>query len=54
MGGADDPSIGDALIGFLLIGGAGVVIPALVVLPLVGLGIWLTHVRRHRRARRSA
>ncbi|MER5201060.1 hypothetical protein ACWD3J_46720 [Streptomyces sp. NPDC002755] len=54
MGGADDPSIGEALITFLLVGGAGVVIPAVVVLPLVGLGIWLTHVRRRRRARHPA
>jgi hypothetical protein len=43
MGGADGPSVGDALIAFLLIGGAGVLIPAAVVLPLIGLGIWLTH-----------
>ncbi|MFD9436663.1 hypothetical protein [Streptomyces sp. NPDC060002] len=54
MGGADDPSTGDALIGFLLVGGAGVAIPAVVVLPLVGLGIWLTHAWRRRRARHSA
>ncbi|MDR6981169.1 hypothetical protein J2X68_007911 [Streptomyces sp. 3330] len=54
MGGADDLSIVDLLITFLLVGGAGVVIPAAVVLPLVGLGIWLTHAWRRRRARRSA
>ncbi|MET8166422.1 hypothetical protein ABZT34_19565 [Streptomyces sp. NPDC005329] len=54
MGGTDDPSTGDALITFLLIGGAGVAIPAVVVLPLVGLGIWLTHAWRRRRARNSA
>jgi hypothetical protein len=53
LGGTDDPTIGEALIGFLLIGGAGVAIPALVVLPVVGLGIWLTHVRRHRRGSRD-
>ncbi|MFJ9024546.1 hypothetical protein ACIRPU_31920 [Streptomyces sp. NPDC102259] len=54
MGGTEDPSTGDALITFLLIGGAGVAIPAVVVLPLVGLGIWLTHAWRRRRARHSA
>ncbi|MEU9272920.1 hypothetical protein AB0E04_47210 [Streptomyces sp. NPDC048251] len=54
MGGADDLSTGDVLITFLFVGGAGVVIPAAVVLPLVGLGIWLTHVWRRRRARHSA
>ncbi|MEU2283784.1 hypothetical protein ABZ614_17930 [Streptomyces sp. NPDC013178] len=54
MGGTDDPTIGEALIGFLLIGGAGVVIPALVVLPAIGLGVWLTHALRRRRAKRSA
>ncbi|GAB7103554.1 hypothetical protein JCM4814A_18680 [Streptomyces phaeofaciens JCM 4814] len=43
MGGADDPTVGEALYGMLLIGVAGVVIPALVVLPLIGLGIWLAH-----------
>ncbi|CAM5705254.1 hypothetical protein [Streptomyces aurantiogriseus] len=52
MGGADDPTIGEALIGLLLVGGAGVVLPALVVLPLIGLGIWLTHFWRRRRAKR--
>jgi hypothetical protein len=49
LGGTDDPSISEALITFLLIGGAGVVIPAAVVLPTIGLGIWLTRLRRHRR-----
>ncbi|GGS26729.1 hypothetical protein GCM10010269_76650 [Streptomyces humidus] len=54
MGGEDDPSVGDALIGFLLVGGAGVLIPAAVVLPLIGLGIWLTHRWRGRHARDPA
>ncbi|MFH8802655.1 hypothetical protein ACH4F6_24085 [Streptomyces sp. NPDC017936] len=50
MGGTDDPSVGEALIGFVLIGGAGVIVPAAVVLPVVCLGIWLSHrVRRRRR-----
>jgi hypothetical protein len=51
LGGQDDPSVGEALIGFLLIGGAGVLIPAAVVLPLIGLGIWLTHRLRARKPR---
>jgi hypothetical protein len=52
LGGADDPTIGEALIGMLLAGAVGVVLPALVVLPLVGLGIWLTHFWKRRRAKR--
>lgn len=51
MGSLHDPSMGDVLIGFLLIGGMGVLIPAAVVLPLVGLGIWLSHRWRGRRVR---
>ncbi|MFJ1811696.1 MULTISPECIES: hypothetical protein [unclassified Streptomyces] len=47
----EDPSIGEALLGLLLIGGAGVVIPAAVLLPAIGAGIWLTHRRRSRRTR---
>ncbi|MEH0546070.1 hypothetical protein QA802_24260 [Streptomyces sp. B21-105] len=51
MGGADGPSVADALIGLVLIGGAGVLIPAAVVLPLIGLGIWLTYRLRARKPR---
>ncbi|MEV6407616.1 MULTISPECIES: hypothetical protein [Streptomyces] len=51
MGGTDDPSVGEALITFLLIGGAGVAIPAAVVLPTIGLGIWLAHRLRARKNR---
>ncbi|MFF3940634.1 hypothetical protein [Streptomyces phaeofaciens] len=51
MGGADDPTVGEALYGMLLIGLAGVVIPALVVLPVIGLGIWAAHRLRARRTR---
>ncbi|MFI6039647.1 hypothetical protein ACIBBD_37080 [Streptomyces sp. NPDC051315] len=47
--GGPDASIGEVLIGLLLIGGAGVVLPALVVLPAIALGIWLRHTVRHRR-----
>ncbi|MGW1778894.1 hypothetical protein ACWCQQ_07095 [Streptomyces sp. NPDC002143] len=51
MGGQDELSAVDVLIGFLLIAGAGVLIPAAVVLPLVGLGIWLSYRWRGRRVR---
>ncbi|MFH9546899.1 hypothetical protein ACIBAH_15685 [Streptomyces sp. NPDC051445] len=54
MGGTDDPTTGEALLNLLMIGSVGVIIPAAVVLPLVGLGIWLTHLRRRRREGHSA
>ncbi|WP_367321526.1 hypothetical protein [Streptomyces sp. HUAS ZL42] len=37
----EDPSIGTVLFGFLLAGGTATVMAAAVVLPAVGLGIWL-------------
>lgn len=49
----DDPSAGEALITLLLIGLTGMAIGAAYVLPVIGLGIWLTHVWRRRRAKRS-
>ncbi|MFF3498400.1 hypothetical protein [Streptomyces sp. NPDC003247] len=49
MGGQDDPSLGEALISLVLIAGAGVLVPATVVLPLIGLGIWIAHLVRRRR-----
>lgn len=49
MGGTDDPTIGDALFGLLLIVWHGVIVPAAFLFPLLGLGIWLTHLVRHRR-----
>ncbi|MFD7136212.1 hypothetical protein [Streptomyces sp. NPDC059894] len=49
MGGQDDPSLGEALISLLVIAGAGVLIPATIVLPVIGLGIWVAHLIRRRR-----
>ncbi|MFF8969959.1 hypothetical protein [Streptomyces sp. NPDC014995] len=49
MGGTDDPTIGETLVFLLVVAGAGVAIPAAVVLPVIGLGIWLTHRFRRRR-----
>jgi ABC-type uncharacterized transport system involved in gliding motility auxiliary subunit len=49
----DDPSTGEALISLLFTGLTGLAIGAAYVLPVLGLGIWLTHVWRRRRAKRS-
>lgn len=42
-------SPGDALLGFLVVGVLGVLVPASVVLPAIGAGIWLTHRVRARK-----
>lgn len=52
MGGADDPTVPELLVGFLVAGAVGVAIPALIVLPVLGAGIWLTHLLRRPKSRR--
>ncbi|MEU3282373.1 hypothetical protein [Streptomyces antibioticus] len=52
LGGADDPTVPELLVGFLVAGAVGVAVPALIVLPVLGAGIWLTHLLRRPKSRR--
>ncbi|MCQ9129878.1 MULTISPECIES: hypothetical protein [Streptomyces] len=49
----EDESPADALLGMLVVGALGVLVPASVLLPAIGAGIWLAHRVRARRPRRS-
>ncbi|MFE0730788.1 hypothetical protein ACFW2X_21565 [Streptomyces antibioticus] len=42
----------ELLVGFLVAGAVGVAVPALIVLPVLGAGIWLTRLLRRPKSRR--